>query len=135
MGSNTEAIRMPCGPPVPRHMFSMFPPTPASSWRMAARTCGFWSRVTKAVDPSSWYLGGIVRSEEHTSELQSRFDLVCRLLLEKKITDRGAVRTGTPARHRHALRKQALRRGARRARCTGRSAEPLHPQAQSRRPG
>src|SRR5699024_12191435 len=26
----------------------------------------------------------IERSEEHTSELQSRFDLVCRLLLEKK---------------------------------------------------
>src|SRR5699024_12555178 len=28
--------------------------------------------------------GGGWRSEEHTSELQSRFDLVCRLLLEKK---------------------------------------------------
>src|SRR5207249_10479210 len=28
--------------------------------------------------------GRKVRSEEHTSELQSRFDLVCRLLLEKK---------------------------------------------------
>src|SRR5699024_11390601 len=27
---------------------------------------------------------GEKRSEEHTSELQSRFDLVCRLLLEKK---------------------------------------------------
>src|SRR5437868_10361445 len=27
---------------------------------------------------------GLRRSEEHTSELQSRFDLVCRLLLEKK---------------------------------------------------
>src|SRR5438067_9170275 len=27
---------------------------------------------------------GVDRSEEHTSELQSRFDLVCRLLLEKK---------------------------------------------------
>src|SRR5438105_8396345 len=27
-----------------------------------------------------------VRSEEHTSELQSRVDLVCRLLLEKKKT-------------------------------------------------
>src|SRR5207249_6363046 len=27
---------------------------------------------------------GLCRSEEHTSELQSRFDLVCRLLLEKK---------------------------------------------------
>src|SRR2546428_6275432 len=26
----------------------------------------------------------LVRSEEHTSELQSRSDLVCRLLLEKK---------------------------------------------------
>src|SRR5690606_26407818 len=28
--------------------------------------------------------GAIVRSEEHTSELQSRENLVCRLLLEKK---------------------------------------------------
>src|SRR5690349_23271982 len=30
---------------------------------------------------------GRVRSEEHTSELQSRRDLVCRLLLEKKKYD------------------------------------------------
>src|SRR2546422_2830512 len=29
-------------------------------------------------------IGGIARSEEHTSELQSRLHLVCRLLLEKK---------------------------------------------------
>src|SRR5207249_11693496 len=29
-------------------------------------------------------LARLNRSEEHTSELQSRFDLVCRLLLEKK---------------------------------------------------
>src|SRR5947207_5745548 len=29
-------------------------------------------------------IGGGVRSEEHTSELQSHSDLVCRLLLEKK---------------------------------------------------
>src|SRR5699024_11965283 len=28
--------------------------------------------------------GNRIRSEEHTSELQSRFDLVCRLLLVKK---------------------------------------------------
>src|SRR5699024_12060312 len=34
-----------------------------------------------AVSP---HLGRQGRSEEHTSELQSRFDLVCRLLLEKK---------------------------------------------------
>src|SRR6266704_5407731 len=37
---------------------------------------------------TSWRAGrrqaGGRRSEEHTSELQSRFDLVCRLLLEKK---------------------------------------------------
>src|SRR5437867_6099120 len=29
-------------------------------------------------------LGSLTRSEEHTSELQSPYDLVCRLLLEKK---------------------------------------------------
>src|SRR2546429_8298084 len=35
-----------------------------------------------------WLLGsGTVRSEEHTSELQSRLHLVCRLLLEKKKKD------------------------------------------------
>src|SRR6266513_5930150 len=33
-----------------------------------------------------------LRSEEHTSELQSRFDLVCRLLLEKKKTHFSTVR-------------------------------------------
>src|SRR5699024_11300056 len=32
--------------------------------------------------PNPW--NRLQRSEEHTSELQSRFDLVCRLLLEKK---------------------------------------------------
>src|SRR5437868_12175894 len=37
---------------------------------------------------------GLLRSEEHTSELQSRFDLVCRLLLEKKKnTDTHATHT------------------------------------------
>src|SRR5437773_8446666 len=35
---------------------------------------------------------GLPRSEEHTSELQSHHDLVCRLLLEKK--------KATPPRHR-----------------------------------
>src|SRR2546429_3965237 len=32
----------------------------------------------------------VVRSEEHTSELQSRLHLVCRLLLEKKKTTTGS---------------------------------------------
>src|SRR5438067_3638872 len=35
------------------------------------------------------------RSEEHTSELQSRFDLVCRLLLEKKKENRLPTSTRT----------------------------------------
>src|SRR5437868_15445077 len=37
-------------------------------------------RLNRTLSPSE----SAVRSEEHTSELQSRFDLVCRLLLEKK---------------------------------------------------
>src|SRR5258707_8208783 len=38
-----------------------------------------------------------LRSEEHTSELQSRQYLVCRLLLEKKKTDFNPRRTRTHA--------------------------------------
>src|SRR5207249_9746246 len=41
------------------------------------------SRGNTRFAAAAWRLGA--RSEEHTSELQSRFDLVCRLLLEKKI--------------------------------------------------
>src|SRR5699024_11627150 len=33
--------------------------------------------------PSGRVTANLARSEEHTSELQSRFDLVCRLLLEQ----------------------------------------------------
>src|SRR2546429_6031754 len=40
--------------------------------------------------PSSAHFRVLVRSEEHTSELQSRLHLVCRLLLEKKKTNRYA---------------------------------------------
>src|SRR5438105_11077921 len=36
---------------------------------------------------------GSDRSEEHTSELQSRVDLVCRLLLEKKKKKKQQVKT------------------------------------------
>src|SRR5437868_12410429 len=50
-----------------------------------------WAKIAAAtpcptrVRPSRIDRGS--RSEEHTSELQSRFDLVCRLLLEKKKID------------------------------------------------
>src|SRR5690349_22540122 len=39
---------------------------------------------SRAWTASSWSRDSAPRSEEHTSELQSRRDLVCRLLLEKK---------------------------------------------------
>src|SRR5699024_11358392 len=42
------------------------------------------TRYRTSDEDSDW------RSEEHTSELQSRFDLVCRLLLEKKHKQRAA---------------------------------------------
>src|SRR5689334_24432693 len=42
------------------------------------RSCRSWS------SRSSWGPPSRPRSEEHTSELQSQFHLVCRLLLEKK---------------------------------------------------
>src|SRR5207249_11362486 len=45
------------------------------------------TRFATAIFTASRWLGArvlpVCRSEEHTSELQSRFDLVCRLLLEK----------------------------------------------------
>src|SRR2546430_7717980 len=40
------------------------------------------------------------RSEEHTSELQSQSNLVCRLLLEKKKTDRELPTLDPPLEHR-----------------------------------
>src|SRR5207253_4860717 len=42
---------------------------------------GGWQELFPSVNESCTYAG---RSEEHTSELQSRGHLVCRLLLEKK---------------------------------------------------
>src|SRR5437868_13229010 len=53
---------------------------PEANWMTAAsnRSAPFSVRPVIAKTTSA------ARSEEHTSELQSRFDLVCRLLLEKK---------------------------------------------------
>src|SRR5689334_24485253 len=57
---------------------------PAPSWRaraaprMKPRASAATTKLTVTDDTKS------VRSEEHTSELQSQFQLVCRLLLEKK---------------------------------------------------
>src|SRR5437773_4925824 len=58
------------------------------AWPMAAVTHG-WVMTS----PSS----AQKRSEEHTSELQSHHELVCRLLLEKKKPRRVAALTATPS--------------------------------------
>src|SRR5437773_3806975 len=65
-----------------------------------AGSCRYWQeiqvrdghRLPRTVSPSTAHIpaafetvrGSRCRSEEHTSELQSHHDLVCRLLLEKK---------------------------------------------------
>src|SRR2546429_6114723 len=45
---------------------------------------GYPRGVDPKLEPGSLVAGHYQRSEEHTSELQSRLHLVCRLLLEKK---------------------------------------------------
>src|SRR5438067_5720862 len=57
------------------------PPRSSSSRISVPRSRG----IRKPTQPKhADVVPGRARSEEHTSELQSRFDLVCRLLLEKK---------------------------------------------------
>src|SRR5690606_39278985 len=63
-------------------------------------------RTQLAGDQASWVRPGI-RSEEHTSELQSREKLVCRLLLEKKKTTR---RPASPRSRPRASRRTGTRR-------------------------
>src|SRR5438132_9025307 len=41
-------------------------------------------KLNETLDECRWLYNHFLRSEEHTSELQSHSDLVCRLLLEKK---------------------------------------------------
>src|SRR5690349_22214903 len=56
-------------------------------------------RMKLDLDP---VVASLERSEEHTSELQSRRDLVCRLLLEKKKTTRekhSAIQKPPPPRY------------------------------------
>src|SRR2546422_10599571 len=50
----------------------------------AARSCAADRQGIQHMNPSRTRIQVASRSEEHTSELQSRLHLVCRLLLEKK---------------------------------------------------
>src|SRR5437867_8071884 len=78
------------------------PPVVAVSARLVRWVGSEWDRISSSrlapgqggISPHSsrhqarrWRMSGLsryIRSEEHTSELQSPYDLVCRLLLEKK---------------------------------------------------
>src|SRR5437868_11755339 len=72
-GAERDEAAHPSGSPSPRPAdWRTTSCHPASSTRRAGRP--------RCTPPPA-------RSEEHTSELQSRFDLVCRLLLEKKKDD------------------------------------------------
>src|SRR5690606_41299381 len=59
--------------------------------RQHAEYAGDADQIRRAEDPQLGEGRLDHRSEEHTSELQSREKLVCRLLLEKKNTRTGAV--------------------------------------------
>src|SRR5687767_15361024 len=83
-----------------RSVLILFPlPALAQAWNVDARTIAmagaggdanvFTSTVSETRGDRS------IRSEEHTSELQSLAYLVCRLLLEKKKDDVPHMRNGT----------------------------------------
>src|SRR5256885_3690955 len=65
------------------------------------RARGPWPRLWQALETECWHVEGDRlcgrRSEEHTSELQSPCNLVCRLLLEKKKETQEACWTSAAA--------------------------------------
>src|SRR5207248_10515165 len=65
-----------------------FPPRASQLHKSRGKIC----HAGPTPSPSARRWGRSRRSEEHTSELQSPYDLVCRLLLEKKkISDNGVT--------------------------------------------
>src|SRR5690242_21511532 len=87
-------------PPSQLYTLSLHDALPISSSRAASATapwststrrphrrsrCRFWTPSTTTTAPRTpTCTAACTRSEEHTSELQSHVNLVCRLLLEKK---------------------------------------------------
>src|SRR5690606_40035825 len=70
--------------------YAMFPAAAVSGWYFAHPEAQYFAVGKVDKDQIERYSErkGQDRSEEHTSELQSREKLVCRLLLEKKNADR-----------------------------------------------
>src|SRR2546422_5416814 len=69
----------------------------SSTWSANARASSAGRSVAGMISLNSCLRkgarSGCTRSEEHTSELQSRLHLVCRLLLEKKKKGKGTLPT------------------------------------------
>src|SRR5689334_24547690 len=79
-------------------------PTLSGGEAQRLKLAGFLAEAAQATPASRQPLGQEARSEEHTSELQSQFHLVCRLLLEKKNGPRareGGLRLAAQQSHRH----------------------------------
>src|SRR5438034_6543758 len=74
--ASTEIYTLSLHDALPISSWKRATPSPATSIGAAA-SCRWRTRSSSSSSSSS-------RSEEHTSELQSHSDLVCRLLLEKK---------------------------------------------------
>src|SRR2546422_6621136 len=68
----------------PRRIWALSHLRPAVNGEVFAPHRANYRTVAAFVLPSSSRYDATARSEEHTSELQSRLHLVCRLLLEKK---------------------------------------------------
>src|SRR5699024_11472084 len=80
-------ISMPFWDDVFKEVSKEYPEVATASEHIDALSASFVTRPERYdVVVASNLFGDILsdRSEEHTSELQSRFDVVCRLLLEKK---------------------------------------------------
>src|SRR2546429_8833823 len=85
-GSGTFSVEAAIGTLVPRTGHVLVPQNGAYCQRIA-RICRVLGRKLTTIDyPEDTQVAAadVERSEEHTSELQSRLHLVCRLLLEKK---------------------------------------------------
>src|SRR5690606_40433755 len=101
--STLDAAKTPSAPPSKRSVAAATPATSGASgrprcpsaadstraspskWRARSKTCVACSTICPPLPDCRRHHAG--RSEEHTSELQSRENIVCRLLLEKKKRD------------------------------------------------
>src|SRR5256885_9988737 len=96
---------------MPRRVSSADDATPVGSFMRATRAASVFTPSSSCARADGAARSTIRRSEEHTSELQSPCNLVCRLLLEKKNSTNTVRRSShidlhdwtKPVLHRHSL--------------------------------